>query len=178
MKNIFLLLIAAVLLAACSTPKYTYNFDYYDYNSGRKQTAQKTEDVAVQPTSEQSPLIIQEEAVVAEANVPVVRTDAKADANVTKQSVAKRIASMSKTERQQLKKDVKEYIKSVKKIKNSDQSIKGKKAMDHDLKLAAIFGAVGLLLTLLGGIHAVFWVLGVIALVIGVVFFIIWLAKQ
>jgi hypothetical protein len=50
--------------------------------------------------------------------------------------------------------------------------------MDKDLKMAAIFGSVGLVLTFLGGVNSVFWVLGVIAIVIGVVFFIRWLSRQ
>ncbi len=50
--------------------------------------------------------------------------------------------------------------------------------MDHDLKLAIIFGAVGLTLTLFGGVNEVFWILGVIAFVVGVVFFVKWVVRQ
>jgi hypothetical protein len=50
--------------------------------------------------------------------------------------------------------------------------------MDSDLKMAIIFGAVGLTLTLFGGINEAFWVLGVIAIVVGVVFLVKWLVRQ
>ena len=50
--------------------------------------------------------------------------------------------------------------------------------MDNDLKLAIIFGAVGLTLTLFGGINEAFWILGVISIVVGVVFLIKWLVRQ
>ncbi len=54
--------------------------------------------------------------------------------------------------------------------------LKRQKALDKDLKLAAIFGAVGIVALLIGG--DVFWVIGGIALLIGVVFFVMWLARQ
>lgn len=178
MKNLILLIIAVVFLASCSAPKYAYYFDTYDYNSGKKQaTAQTSQIPAV--TQEASPLVLQPETVVADASAePATITETKAVVMPDKKVIAEKIAAMSKSDRKELKKELKNYIKSAKKNGHEGSSVNASKAMDHDLKLAAIFGAVGLILTLLGGINTVFWVLGVIALVIGVVFFIKWLARQ
>jgi hypothetical protein len=51
-------------------------------------------------------------------------------------------------------------------------------SLDPDLKMAIIFGAVGLVLALFGGISEVFTVLGVIAILVGVYFLIKWLIRQ
>ena len=53
-----------------------------------------------------------------------------------------------------------------------------KKAMDHDLKMALIFGIVGIVLSALGGVNSIFWILGVISTVIAIVFLIKWIAEQ
>jgi hypothetical protein len=50
------------------------------------------------------------------------------------------------------------------------------KYMENDLKLAAIFGGVGLVLLIIGG--DVLYVLGAIGLLIGLYFFIRWLMRQ
>ena len=182
MKNLFLLIIAALFFAACSSPKYTYNFDYYDYNSGKKPSVaqQKVEPAQTSPVevAEVSPLILEQQPVVADAGTTPVLENKKTVVTPDAKAIAEKVASMSKSERKELKKNLKEYIKSAKKNTSDGASVNASKQMDHDLKLAAIFGAVGLVLTLLGGINTVFWVLGVIALVIGVVFFIKWLARQ
>jgi hypothetical protein len=70
---------------------------------------------------------------------------------------------------------VKTYIKA-KKSGDEVKAAEAAAAMDHDLKLAAIFGAVGIVALIIGG--DVFWVIGGIALIIGVVFFVLWLSRQ
>jgi hypothetical protein len=86
---------------------------------------------------------------------------------------------MSKEEKKAFRKEAKAQIKQyVKAAKSGDktQMAEASKALDKDLKLAAIFGAVGIVALLIGG--DVFWVIGGIALLIGVVFFVMWLARQ
>ena len=177
MKNYLLLLLAVVTLASCSSPKYTYNFDHYDYNSGRKASAAEQALIV-----EKNPLSTNSETVVASVDeksfVPVV---AEKNETATKAEVAKKYKAMSKEERKEFRKEVKAQIKSyAKAVRSGDHgaSVAATKVMDHDLKMAIIFGAVGLTLNLFGGYNSVFWVLGVIAIVIGVVFLIKWLARQ
>ena len=42
MKKYLLLIASVLLLAACSSPKYAYYFDHYDYNSGKKKVETAT----------------------------------------------------------------------------------------------------------------------------------------
>lgn len=183
MKKLFLLLSSALLIAACSSPKYSYNFDYYDYNSGKKHVAPSTAQVTPVVTSVEetpSPLVVDQRTLVADASpAPVIveKTISKTD----KEAIAKKISALSTAERKSLVKDLKTELKKYKKSKRAGDygaSVNATKVWDHDLKLAAIFGAIGLVLTLFAGINTAFWVLGVIAFVIGVVFLIKWLARQ
>jgi hypothetical protein len=174
MKNVFYLIAGAFIFTACSAPKYAYHFDHYDYNSGRKQA--KTETASATETS--SPLLIDETTLVADAApLASVSSSELKTGNAVSNTSIKKVADMSKTEKKELKQVLKSYVKSIKKGdigKGTDAT----KAWDHDLKMAAIFGAVGVVLTALGGFNTVFWILGTIALVIGVVFLIKWLARQ
>jgi hypothetical protein len=175
MKNLILFTLAVMMLASCASPKYTYNFDHYDYNSGRKASIDEVET---------GPLALAPERLTADVSpVPVeVKSQiSEKDAATARESLAKKYSELSKTERkefrQQVKRELKNYVKAVKKgegIKSAGEAT----AMDNDLKLAIIFGAVGLTLTLFGGINEAFWILGVIAIVVGVVFLIKWLVRQ
>lgn len=175
MKHLVTLVVSVLVLASCSTPKYTYNFDYYDYNSGRKKAeAEKVVARAeAQPViiEEPSPLLLPEESVVASAAE-------KAPAPVAKPA-AKKYSDMSKSEKKEVRKALKTEVKKYLKNKKGEGSVgKETQALDYNLKMAIIFGAVALTLSFFGGVNSVFWIASVIALVIGVVFFIKWIAEQ
>ena len=164
MKSKLLYLLAITFMASCSAPKYTYNFDHY--TPGKKKT-----DVAetVATPAEVFVASVNNEPVVL---VPVTEDVMALPATETQPGQAKEASVFTKKE---VKKEVKQYIKSVKKT-NSIESVTATKAMDNDLKLAAIFGAVGLVALIIGG--QVFWIIGGIAMIIGVVFFVKWLLRQ
>jgi hypothetical protein len=168
MKNRLLLFAAALVLAACSSPKYTYEFSKHNYHAGKKQQLVENTQQPVLASSENSSTI-----ATTEVAVPAVTT-------LTKETIKNTFKNLSKEDRvalkKEIKKEVKQYLKAVK--KSDVKSVNATQAMDKDLKMAAIFGSVGLVLTFLGGVNSVFWVLGVIAIVIGVVFFIKWLSRQ
>jgi hypothetical protein len=174
MKHLVTLVISVLVLASCSTPKYTYNFDYYDYNSGRKKAeAEKSIAQAEKQTQiiteQESPLILSEESVVASAE--------KAPIAAAKPS--RKYTDMSKSEKKAFRKELKTEVKKYLKSKKGDGAVsKETKALDYNLKMAIIFGAVALTLSFFGGVNSVFWIASVIALVIGVVFFIKWIAEQ
>ncbi|MCU0418394.1 MAG: hypothetical protein MUC38_01955 [Cyclobacteriaceae bacterium] len=158
MKKIVCLSVVAAVVASCSAPQYTAHF-----HNARPEAV-----VAVEPAN----LQVQPEQVIASlSEAPVVVAPAPAA------EVRKTYAQMNKSERhalrQHLKAEVKDYVKAKKEYAKSAQAAK---AMDHDLKLAAIFGAVGLVGLLIGG--DVFWLIGGIAMIIGVVFFVKWLVRQ
>jgi predicted RND superfamily exporter protein len=185
MKKILFYLFSILVFASCSTSKkYSYYFDHYDYNSGRKSAIHA--EVATTPEiAQSSPLLIEKEQVEAEVNeksTPATGLGQKEKAMAqAKEAFAKKYAALSKAEQKEVKKELKEELKKqikAKKLGERDNAVKGTKAMDHDLKMALIFGVVGLVLTLFGAVSSVFWVLGVISIVIGVVFLVIWLSKQ
>jgi hypothetical protein len=181
MRKYLLPLLAIAVLASCSAPKYAYQFDHYDYNSGKKKS-----DVAAMQTpaenqvaAEKSPLALQEETMVASAEEKAVVLAETPTIEAQREAVAKKYAAMSKTERKAFRKEAKTQVKAyIKAVKSGDkaQVAEAAQRMDHDLKLAAIFGAVGIVSLLIGG--DVFWVIGGIALIIGVVFFVMWLTRQ
>jgi len=165
MKRSLLYLLSLALLAACSAPKYSYNFDHYNYNAGKKKAAVSNETVVLQ-----GPETIKAEELVASTDAAVVLPVA---ASESKTEVRKTYAQMNKSERKEVRKQIKAFVKEKKDNVKTAQATKG---MDNDLKLAAIFGAVGIVALIIGG--EVFWIIGGIALLIGVVFFVKWLLRQ
>jgi hypothetical protein len=180
MKHLVTLVVSVLVLASCSTPKYTYNFDYYDYNSGRK----KAEAEKVVADTETKPVLTEASPVEEASPLRLTPDDAVAStgeiapAPVAKPA-AKKYTEMSKTEKKEFRKTVKKEIKTYLKAKKGDGNVGNEtQALDYNLKMAIIFGAVALTLSFFGGVNSVFWIASVIALVIGVVFFIKWIAEQ
>src|SRR5690606_8941765 len=100
-------------------------------------------------------------------------------ASVADESPATSYKEMSRAERKEFRKEAKALVKTYIKAKKAGDEVKAAaaaQAMDHDLKMAAIFGAVGIVALIIGG--DVFWIIGGIALIIGVVFFVLWLSRQ
>jgi hypothetical protein len=180
MKNILLLLAGVLILASCSSPKYAYNFDHYDYNSGKKQAVAKSEKSVSATELQSSPIVLQDQSLTADAasTTPAINAPTTGKPIMDQKAVAEKIASMSKAERKDLKSDFKKYIKAVKKNPDHVANVKATKEWDHDLKMAAIFGIIGIVLTALYGVGPIFWILGVISLVVAVVFLVQWIARQ
>jgi len=163
-KIIYLLLV--VLLGACSSPKYTASFNSYDTPSGYR---------AVKSTETPAPVINPTELTASTSMAPVEIKKEVAPAT----EVRKTYIQMSKTERKvlrnHLRSEIKTYVKDQQK-KTEPNTVQATHGMDNDLKLASIFGAVGIVALIIGG--DVFWIIGGIALIIGVVFFVKWLVRQ
>jgi hypothetical protein len=180
MKKIVVLLAGAVLFAACSSPRYSYYFDHYDYNSGKKTaTAARAMEAPVNTQlTDESLLVLQKETLQASAE-PDLIASSESVTRVNKPMPTEKISVRSKTEIKALKKKLITQIKELKKIKKDlPPSADKSKVLDYDLKMAIIFGAVALTLSLFGGVNSVFWVASVISLVVGVVFLVKWLAEQ
>jgi hypothetical protein len=190
----FLILLALILLAAsCSAPRYTYNFDYYDYNSGKKSTDVDTAIPNETGNGDKNPLALDETVLTASADDKLITIDERKTASheeITKTKtevaspveLARKYKELSKTQRKAFRKamreDMRRYVIPSKKSNNDVRTVTEAKAMDRDLKMAIIFGAVGVTLSLFGGVNQVFWILSVISIVVGLVFLIKWLSRQ
>lgn len=185
MKNISSLLISMLLLTSCSAPRFSYYFDHYDYGSGKKKIDPEKRLLTLQqPVMNEniaapSPLLIEKEAIEANA------ADNDAPAALKKPPVAtdktvfeKKYTALSKAEKKEFRQAMKTELKKAVKAKKNDDRINDTKALDYNLKMAIIFGAIALTLSFFGGFNSVFWIASVIALVIGVVFFVKWIAEQ
>ncbi|HNP07786.1 MAG TPA: hypothetical protein PKN99_09160 [Cyclobacteriaceae bacterium] len=172
MKSKLYYLLAIVLLASCSAPKYAYHFDRYDYNSGKKSERK----VAIHLENDVAP-VDAEQLLASKGNTFLVAQNPQDNSAevmaVSPTEVRKTYAQMSKSERKELRTDIKKYIKEK---KESVTATKKANAMDNDLRLAAIFGAIGFVALIISG--DVFYILGGIAMIIGVVFFVKWLVRQ
>lgn len=168
----------AFLSAACSSPKYVYHFDHYDYNSGAKK------DAAIKETKDSdSPLLIDQETVVATTvELPVIADEKKSPSpEQAVQTVAQKYNAMSKGEKKEFRRELKKELKNVlkrdikegKRVKSTEKT----KAFDAVVSLAILFGGAGIVLIMLANISNVFWVLGAISLVIGAYFFVKWVAN-
>jgi hypothetical protein len=167
----YISLLTVILLVSCSAPKYTYHFDHYDYSSKKNQVTVAQNNEPAQPftTVDQTTLV----ASTDDTHVYMTETvAASVDAN---EKMVEKIKTFSKEEKRKLKKVIKNYVKETKK-NPSVETGNAAKALENDVKLAAIFGSAGIVLLIIGG--EVLYVLGAIALLIGLYFFIRWLIHQ
>jgi hypothetical protein len=158
-------------MVACSGPKYTASFN--NVNSTVPYYAAKSAEAPAPINSN--------ELIASVSETPVVLATESVTTPATETAVRKTYLQMTKTERKNLRQQLRSEIKSVVKAQKMNkklgvESATATKGMDNDLKLAAIFGAVGFVAMLIGG--DVFWLIGGIALIIGVVFFVKWLVRQ
>lgn len=183
MKKYLLLITSVLLLGACSTPKYAYYFDHYDYNSGKKKTETSGTELAkvTLPTPEMSPLQLNAEAVTASAESRIKPVENVPTMVKERALLKEKYASLTKSEKKEFRKELKAEVKKIIKAKKNGESISSiseKMVMDYDLKMALIFGIVGIVLSALGGVNSVFWILGVVSVVVAIVFLIKWIAEQ
>jgi hypothetical protein len=184
MKRILLVLLPA-LLCACSSPRYSYYFDSYDYSEGRKPQivqlkeknnfAEHRESDLMADASKR--IVLEDRSVI--TPLPSGVNDAETFTGKDEHQNIESLSKFSRKERREFIRDLKDAIRESK--KNSHQTDVAPdeiKVMDKDLKMAIIFGAVGLTLSLFTGVNAAFGVLGVVAIVVGVVFLVRWLIRQ
>jgi len=167
MKTKIFTLLILIVGASCSAPKYTYNFSYYDYQAG-KRAAQKEAEVVTNKTT--SLEVVASTQIIPTANEIVV-----APATVESK---KTVIGSTKIEQKAFVKEVKEEIKNAVRDVKKMNSIQSAQAMDRDLKMAAIFGAIGVGLSVLFGISEIIGFIGFVAVVVALVFLIKWLLRQ
>ena len=174
MKNIIYVLVLAIVASACSTPKHTASFYYYN-----KPINEQTKYAAA--NEEQQSTVIESAAPSQPEQLVASTSTAPVDLKEAPREVRKTYIQMTKTERKALRTHLKSEVKSYVKVQKKNLGIESTKATgawDNDLKMAAIFGVVGIVGTALWGASEVIGIIGTIALIIAVVFLIKWLIRQ
>lgn len=172
MKKYLWVIVVMALGISCSSPNYTYHFDHYKYESKRAviQAPQ-----APSETQSHDPLFaIDEKTVVASAKEEAVYVTETAP-SISKEEAIAVVKNMTKAEKRELKREIKKYVTANKKG-DSEMGAEAAKALEHDVRLAAIFGAVGIVLIAIGG--SALYIIGAVSLLVGLYFFIRWLSRQ
>jgi hypothetical protein len=164
-----------VLLASCSSSKYAAHFQKSAPDYGYGELLKPVND-AITPIAESSNFVAS-----TSDNSGIITTTATPEQTIAIEQIRRDYQQLSKSEKREFKKGMKNQIRHLVKINKkagveSVAAVQKTKQMDHNLKLAAIFGAVGIVGLLIGG--NAFWIIGGIALIIGVVFFVMWLVNQ
>lgn len=168
MKQLIYLLTGPVLLASCAAPKLTYQFDTHRYQTVSKENqatrAQFT--AAVRPeewvaSTEPGPVVIP-----AAAGQPTADEELRSGAELQQKPLrAQHLAKKMRVNEA--------AANAVPQVKN-DQTTE----LDEDLKMAAVFGTMGIVGLLLSGLGDFFLFIGGLALLAGAFFFIRWLIRQ
>lgn len=174
------LLVLPALLCACATPRYSYNFDYYNYSEGSPEAKpSQVTDFSANELSNSKLVADASSGYLYLTESTEVTGEVEKGRSGKRESGTKQVSELTRTERRELKRELKQTIKEYRELDRQVASGPGSvNEMDNDLKMAIIFGAVGLTLSLFAGVNAAFWVLGVIAIVVGVVFLVRWLLRQ
>lgn len=175
MKKILFLAIAG-LISACSSSKYAAHFQYYKSNTGPEsgRNEMKSGGPVITP--------IQPENLVASASKETMLATEKAPLTTValEEQVRKAYFQMNKVERKNLRKALKSVIRNNAAIRPTNSSANAGRqwyqGWDQDLKLAAVFGAIGTVALII--YVEPFFIIGAVALIIGLVFLIKWFVRQ
>lgn len=175
MKKYLWVIVVMALGISCSSPKYTYHFDHYKYESKRAVAqSPETPQVVAETLSNAQPFAVDERTMVASTKEEAVYVTEPAPSMSKAEAIAI-VKNMTKAEKRELKKEIKKYVVAKKKV-DSVKGTEASKALEHDVRLAAIFGAVGIVLIAIGG--SALYIIGAVSLLVGLYFFIRWLSRQ
>jgi len=167
MKKLLYLVVLSVL-ASCSSNKYAAHFQNvkpYEPVYVEANTVPGSAPQTIRPA-------IQPEQLTASTEIVPVVTESTPTVDVRKTYI-----QMTQAERKELRQNLRSALKaSLASSKLSPESSKASQGMDPDLKLAAIFGSIGVVALIIGG--DVFAIIGGIAMIVGLVFFVKWLIRQ
>lgn len=167
MKKLIYVLVAAAI-ASCSSPKYTASFKSYDKDLSHNDEAMKSQQ-NIAHDSEPTPLLASTSVAPVEFKMAPIVEERKTYIQMTKVE--------RKELRQQLKSEVKSFVKAQKRNLGIESG-NATAAMDKDLKMAAIFGVIGLALGAFFSVNNIIGFVGFVAIVIALVFLIKWLMRQ
>ncbi|MGC3948431.1 MAG: hypothetical protein QM762_28665 [Chryseolinea sp.] len=140
-------------------------------------------------TSQNSPLRINPDNMLADARINTSVIVSKGNAVANTRGIHEQQSNERLTAKHLTKEDRKELIRALKQLRKEIRSKPDIKSnaplhdqatqkLDKGLIVAISFAAVGITLSILGGLGAGFWIAGVICLGLGVYFFIDWLQNR
>lgn len=162
----FVFLVILIGLASCSVPKYTYRFPVSPSISGKSSLPTKQNQTQVRPEEKfEQPVLV---ASADPVNALVLSEERTASKNPL-------ISKDAPTVRQVVKK-----LKSTAKQANEElrSAVAPASSLDEDLKLAILFGVVGIVALVLLVLSKLFGILGGIALIIATIYFVRWFLEQ
>ena len=177
MKFHQILLSAFVFITACSSPKFVYHFDHYDYNAGKKSPGH------VEVAQEESPLSqVEKNLTVSSTTEPVVIAEKNELTQKSVKEVAAKFKTMSKQEKKEFRKELRRELvtyskKAVQKKKDGVDNVEATQKFDTLVTLAIIFGGAGIVMIMLANISNAFWIAGAISLAVGAFLFVKWVAN-
>lgn len=166
MKIQTIAILCLVIASACSPSKYAFNFQDHRFYNGDKN--------AVEPQTVSVGQI--DPALFTASTNNFVAAPSNESSVVVKKNLAAFSSSEQKIYAKEVKSRLKAVVKQVKKIEA--KSVQAASGMDNDLKMAAIFGAIGIVLGALLGINEILGALGAIAIIVALVFLIKWIIRQ
>ena len=165
-QNLFIFILA-VALASCSSPKLALKSSL-EQQAGTKESVHPESQAPREANAEWLTASIENPTPIISPEFPMASVAGISDLAPTQMEPAKL--------RKEIKKNIREAVRQ---LKNMDtKSVKAATAMDKDLKMAAIFGAIGIVLGGLYGVNYIIGFIGFVAIVIALVFLIRWLMRQ
>ncbi len=116
-------------------------------------------------------------AAPAVASAPVAAAPAVAAAPVTKAVTAPKPNLVQRLALRKITKKLDKLTAQMPQLKQQEASA-ARGGLDSNLRSAILFGLVGLILTLFGGVSGIFYAVGTILIVVGLVFLVLWLLDQ
>jgi hypothetical protein len=182
MRHNILLLFAIVITASCSTPKYTYHFDHYDYNAGkRKQQIDLLEEKKILVNEFHQAVLVQEETLLASTSdeVIVIYEESKSYTTnleaVAAAETKKQDAEMSKAEKREVRKKFRNDLKEYKTAKKSGDEVRAEQAKERltgYTRMGVILIIAGLVLAILS-LGSVINSIGGLMVLAGVIFILV-----
>jgi hypothetical protein len=167
--NFLLIGTVLVLLSSCAREKASWS---YQNEKLRKQSLEIENSISASTVNMEKPIettnVVTEE-IAAETSAPVSASHKMAAPSKVKTTKDTKLSPVQKI-----------VLKKLSKKLNPENSEEFQKTtqLDQNLKYALNFGAVGVILYILGALSSVFWVLGTIAIVVALVFLILWILEQ
>lgn len=169
MKSVSVLVLGALVCASCATPKFAYKFSTHRYSTAS--TSADAVQMRVTPPMQPAEWIASSHPDMTDVVSPPAAQPAAREVMVPQREIAAPQPEAKRSWKEQRSASQTNVSKKIFTVNRAQE-------FDHDLKLAAIFGSVGIVGLLLGVVGEFFLFVGALSLLVGTFFFIRWLLRQ